>query len=102
MNETVRLMLGPKGDINDTSNIGVTPLTLANNKGTAAFIIESGGQLSHFDQDGDTTPHTETTNSRLEMVNYCVERCLNIYTTIKYFEKLFITLLLLFLLLLRS
>ena len=84
MNETVRLMLGPEGDINDTSNTGVTPLTLANNKGTAAFIIESVGQLSHVDQDGDTALHTR--NSRLEMVKYFVERCLSIYTGIEYGE----------------
>ena len=76
MNEIVRLMLGPEGDINDTPNTGVTPLTLADNKGTAAFIIESVGQLSHVNQNGDTALHTATRNSRLEMVKYFVERVL--------------------------
>ena len=80
MNEAKRPLLGPEGDINDTSNTGVTPLTPANNKGTAAFIIESVGQLSHVDQDGDTR------NSRLEMVKYFLERCLSIYTGIEYGE----------------
>ena len=81
MDETIRILFGPESDINDTSNTGVTPLTLANNKGTAAFIIESVGQLSHVDQDGDTALHTATRNSRLEMVKHFLERGQNILYT---------------------
>ena len=80
MDETIRILFGPESDINDTSNTGVTPLTLANNKGTAAFIIESVGQLSHVNQNGDTALHTATRNSRLEMVKYFVERGLDVNT----------------------
>ena len=80
MNEAIRPLLGPEADINDTSNTGETQLTLTNNKETAAFIIESVGQLSHVNQNGDTALHTATRNSRLEMVKYFVERGLDVNT----------------------
>ena len=40
MNETVRLMLGPEGDINDTPNTGETPLTLANKGKKNSGVID--------------------------------------------------------------